>query len=483
MAALGHSAKLESGDYGYLDDPSPTGPEGSVLFWYREESERLLPEPTRRYLYGRPFQPEPRVPGRAVVLLDQAGRLVYFQADPVESLVSGDGDGSGEIDWQSAVGVMGIDPATLEEAPIGVSPVFADSQAAWLARDSAGEEVRLEAASAGGRVVYLAMTRPDEDWEEIAGERALYGERASWVGLVILLVAAVALPVAFLNLRRKRGDRRGARRLVLFVLGTLSAAWILRLGWVSHPMDDAAGVVVRYLGTLILHCGWLWVGYLALEPWVRRSWPQVLVAWSRLLDGRWRDPLVGHSVLLGILTGVSLSALGLLNYLIPRWRGLENPFTPPASGWLESSLSTPLLFSTALSTVPRAIYDGMVTLLILVLLQWLLRGRRLGSAAFIVVYSLLVTFTSGGDPLIVWLVVGLPNAALAVMLLVRFGLVAYVSARFAFYLLFSVPLTTNADLWYSRGAFFAAGMIVVVGAVALWAVLSAPATRMVRRSG
>src|SRR5206468_2586371 len=50
--------------------------------------------------------------------------------------------------------------------------------------------------------------------------------------------------------------------------------------------------------------------YLALEPYVRRRMPELLIGWTRLLDGRWRDPRVGRDVLVGALAG-SIMALGL----------------------------------------------------------------------------------------------------------------------------------------------------------------------------
>jgi uncharacterized membrane protein YjjB (DUF3815 family) len=51
-----------------------------------------------------------------------------------------------------------------------------------------------------------------------------------------------------------------------------------------------------------------WFFYLALEPYARRLWPTMLVAWTRLLSGRMRDPLVGKSILVGTVCG-SLMAL------------------------------------------------------------------------------------------------------------------------------------------------------------------------------
>jgi hypothetical protein len=41
------------------------------------------------------------------------------------------------------------------------------------------------------------------------------------------------------------------------------------------------------------------IWYLALVPAVRRRWPWVMAGWNRLLECRWRDPLVGRDVLIG----------------------------------------------------------------------------------------------------------------------------------------------------------------------------------------
>ena len=56
--------------------------------------------------------------------------------------------------------------------------------------------------------------------------------------------------------------------------------------------------------------------YVALEPFVRRRWPVILVGWSRLLAGNYQDPLVGRDFLIGCVFGV-LTAL--LHYLQVAW--------------------------------------------------------------------------------------------------------------------------------------------------------------------
>lgn len=71
---------------------------------------------------------------------------------------------------------------------------------------------------------------------------------------------------------------------------------------------------------------------LALEPLARRSWPQALVSWTRLLRGRLVDPLVGRDILVGVLCGMAVSLFGQVGRLAgdtaaarwPAWPGLLN---------------------------------------------------------------------------------------------------------------------------------------------------------------
>ena len=63
----------------------------------------------------------------------------------------------------------------------------------------------------------------------------------------------------------------------------------------------------------------LWMLYLALEPYVRKRWPETIISWTRVLAGRFRDPLVGRDILLGCLLGVAMRALADA----PRWLGVR----------------------------------------------------------------------------------------------------------------------------------------------------------------
>src|SRR5262249_49563192 len=77
----------------------------------------------------------------------------------------------------------------------------------------------------------------------------------------------------------------------------------------SHvPTFWEVGRLVMGLGKAAYTAGLMWVLYLALEPLVRRRWPQVIISWSRLLAGRFRDAEVGAHVLIGTAVGVGSHA-------------------------------------------------------------------------------------------------------------------------------------------------------------------------------
>ena len=56
----------------------------------------------------------------------------------------------------------------------------------------------------------------------------------------------------------------------------------------------------------LLNGALLWVLYLALEPALRARWPHSIVAWNRILSGKWNDSQVASHILIGCATGCSL---------------------------------------------------------------------------------------------------------------------------------------------------------------------------------
>ena len=157
---------------------------------------------------------------------------------------------------------------------------------------------------------------------------------------------------------------------------TCIGSWALTADHV--PRFAEVGQLIEAVSFSLFFCGLVWVCYIALEPHVRRLWPDLIVSWTRLLSGRFRDPLVGRAILVG----------GVLNTGVILWVALSQL----AHGWLGSPLSAPrwnglhLLASVRLSvgayleillgSVLFPVGLLFVLLLLRVLLRRQLRGRR-----------------------------------------------------------------------------------------------------------
>src|SRR5262249_32253395 len=118
------------------------------------------------------------------------------------------------------------------------------------------------------------------------------------------------------NLRSGRSDRRGAVRLAATIGGLTLLMWVFggyhvrspAEGWVFlEAFNNAAGTGVLY-----------WILYVALEPFARRRWLEMLFSGQRGLSGRWRDPLGGRDALSGAVVGTFAGLLlGPACVLIP----------------------------------------------------------------------------------------------------------------------------------------------------------------------
>src|SRR5208282_4180247 len=113
--------------------------------------------------------------------------------------------------------------------------------------------------------------------------------RAGDVAARILAAIALLLPIfasVFLarwNFVRGKGDRKGAMRLAVLIFTLHMALWLFQ----AHLSSTGNFLYLLFLaiGTALLWGGAVWVLYLAIEPYVRRYWPQGLISWTRVLAG------------------------------------------------------------------------------------------------------------------------------------------------------------------------------------------------------
>jgi serine/threonine-protein kinase len=422
-----------------------------MYFWYRQGPERLVqrltPNDTNGWsMPGRvmPNEPPLREPGMTCVFLDLGGRLIEFHAVPPHAAPAG--KAAAPPDWKPLLQAAGLDEAKLRPLrPRRVPPVFADARAAWEGAypDRPDLPLRVEAASFKGRPVYFHAAPPKLRERLYAkfvpeGSEVLFDLFYGALGLIALPMGGW---MAWRNWKAGRANPRGATRLVAFYLAVALLGWLLAARHVLAPGDEVA-LFAGMLGRALVEGVMLLLAYLALEPWVRRRSPWRLIAWSRLLEGGWRDPLVGRDVLLGVLGAGAAAAAARLLHAVPGWIGLpadlqtswDAPFTEGAADLL-------LTAQFALQIALRDFFFFFVLCLVC-RLDWLAAG-----IALVVWCSppLLV----GGEYAWLETLADVGFYGLGLVILFRFGFLAYVAYNFTDAVLKYMPLTTDPSAWYA----------------------------------
>jgi len=218
---------------------------------------------------------------------------------------------------------------------------------------------------------------------------------------------------------------------------------------------------LNFVSTAVFLGAFVWLAYIAIEPIARRKWPELLFSWSRLISGRFRDPLVGRDVLAGILIGASMMLLVEAASATPNWVDLAGmtPIPPSRATMLSAAGAASRLFFMSFN----APLNGLGILTILVLSQVLLRRRWLAVG---LTSLLLVVLNLSGENYAVEIPTGVVWSALFLFAAVRFGVLAFTVALFVAGLLVTAPLTLDLSRWYApRGVFFVA----LILALAVWA--------------
>ena len=404
-----------------LERPSP------VRFWYRESPAPLTP--TNDLGTAGQVDPPLRVPGMLRIQLDPDGTLQELLAvppDAPDATLSWP-----EPDWRPLLAAAKADAATLAAAaPMWPPPVPTDVRRAWTHGND-----HIEAAAFRGRIVWFSVVPAWRGALDATSAPTLaIAERIrALIGMVGVVVGVL---LARRNLRLGRSDSRGATRLaaVYFTAGVI--AGLLQFNSVSgsfrHMFNTLA--VQLFYGTLV------WVFYVALEPYVRRLWPDTLTAWSRVLEGRFRDPLVGRHILIGAMAGILFTAVFMLPDIATVWLG--RPPAAPGSGAFTALRGVRFLVAGYLTTVQMALFIPFVLLLLILVLRVILRRPAVAYAVLIGLTVLL-----GPKQTIPEVVTSFLLISLLLAVLTRLGVLALVVA-IGFSTWAHVPLTTDANSWF-----------------------------------
>lgn len=477
-ADTAHGYSINSSYVGWIarNDPSPgrweqlkAGRPAGSTFWYRESPRSLSPyNGVGNIWWGDP--PE-TVSGMAAVSTDTLGRLRQLSVVPPQVEATEDGDepaaaGSGPADWAPLFAAAELDPdAFREAAPSWTPPVYADHRAAWTGAfpELPGTEISIEAASRDGRPVYFEIVGP---WTRAVRMQAFNPGIGPIIGqaiFVVFFISVVASGVimARRNVRLGRGDRQGAFRIGVYLFtGTL----VMEMVQASHVADvgDEFNMITRLAGLALFTAGFVWLLYLAIEPLVRRSWPEGIISWTRLLAGKLRDPLVGRDILAGSVAGAALMVLDRLYHVVPGWLGAVSPIPH-----YESRISL-LGAGQALARLYETHLNNILFAMLLMFFFYLgaIRGRNLvGAGIFFTIYGIMDTLFRG-EPWMSGIILSAFNALIVTVVYYRFGLL---SATVALMLEgYRVPITLDPGVWYAGQVLMPLLVLIALSAYGAW---------------
>ena len=436
-----------------------------LSYWYRQSPDDMVASDFHDNLLTpgilQQTDPATTTSGMINLELDPQGRLTYFQAIPPQKL---DADKSSNqqiaasYDWNILFNAASLDLAKFQPAqPAWNSLASSDARMAWTGVwPGTTRPLRVEAASFQGKPVFFRLIG---DWTKpgrmVSTEKKTFSGKAQRITFILLTVFGLG-GAAFLarrNYLRGRGDREGALRLAIVMFLLEMGLFVCR----SHfaTIGDAIGLTILAISTALFLAGAMWVLYMAIEPWVRRQWPKSLISWTRLLAGSWRDPVVGRDILLGV-------ALGVVWILVFQIRAipLMHMGESPGVASTDALLGGRIALGGWLRQWPQSIQTTLVFFLVFFGLKVLLRKEWIAAIVFIAIFA--VPPGLGGSHIMIELPAMILVYSIALLIVIRFGLVPLVVAIFTINMMAGVPFSTDLSTWYMTTSILALLSLLVI---------------------
>jgi serine/threonine-protein kinase len=432
----------------------------ALALWYRESDRGMSPFNE----FGSITWTNPPVDqsGMIAVRVDPSGRLLALRAVP-PTFAAAKGPWP-EPDWSALFTASGL---KIDEWQAS-DPLWTPAQPNDLRRAWTRETMRVEAASMHGRPVWYLVV---PEWRKPADAPTGNSNAAGFIGGLMAIVIAVSILVggavlARRNLRLDRSDKRGAQRLATVYLGLGAAIELLRLSGVP---DGWFFTFTNNLAVQLFYSALVWIFYLAIEPYVRRFWPETLVAWGRVLDGRFRDPMVGRHILIGALAGLGMTLVQQSPNLA-RVFGLA-PDTPVV-GNLDAVASFPVRLAQFFGIVQDSFFIPVALLLAVLVFRMIFRRPWLAYGVLLVLPTIAIVLARGANQgfsieLVAFVGLFLATSLLILVTLTRFGLFAML-VMICFSYWNGLVLTTNASSWIFPGSVMTIAMFAAIAAYGAW---------------
>lgn len=342
-----------------------------------------------------------------------------------------------EFHWRGSPGPMLPRSAkgrlTADDPPLTVPGM------AHVVLTPAGELLHRKSVAADGSVI----TFPTNVASDSSSETNL-SSRFAYITYFLLLVATLAAGgwLARRNLRAGRVDRKAAMRVAVWVF---SCRMFYGLLVAHHPLsiEQEFALLQMVIALSVMLALQVWVAYAALEPVVRRTSPHSIITWTRFVQGRFRDPIVGRDLIIGVLAGIAIRfADQLRNYL---------PTVIPSLSAVPSQLAVGALAGVKIAighvflSQGSAVFYAFFALFLLVLLRRFFRRAWLPPLLWLVLTT--AAWNRWDDPRLDIPIIAL-QMVIVLALLVRAGLLAATVAISTHVLTVYVPLTFDVSAFY-----------------------------------
>ena len=473
----------------------------AIEFWYRWSPDPLRPRGPTGVI--TPDDPPNSLAGMISLRLTPRGRLrdlavldrqTYWPVDTKTGLPVGvTGPPRPDIEWSTVFRQAGLDLRDFTDitpqspdnkrkstGPVDqrVPPVFADRRFTWegVYPESPDTAVRVEAATFAGRLVAFRTVETDLPLAQISHQPQTRAWSAYSIYLrtsIVIITLLGAAGLAWRNITSKRGDRPGATRTAIAIAAAVPLMFLLEA---STLRTDSTSGAFAFMGNLtwMLSLGvgaglGAWLMYIAVEPYVRRLWPQSIVSWTRLVHGRVFDPLVGQSLLVGALMGAASLPIIFVSRLAPRWMSL-----PPAAPYYSKRIETGMLdgprqaLGHMLESGLQGVQMAMLMLVGVVLVKMVVRKTWIAILIFGAAQSLAWTMNQPTLNDWSWPVFAITWSLLAAMMLawlgvlVRYGVLALIAGAAVFSALGTLPITFDFEKWYAGIGMMGLAIVIAV---------------------
>jgi hypothetical protein len=440
-------------------------PPFAIQFWYRQSPKSL-----QRTIAS--FEPIPNITqedfplkynGDSLVVLDSLGNLISIQIIPPKGMLSETVD---QPDWSPLFEAAGIDQEDFNKRQSNKTYLtYGNTRVAWIEKEpnQPDNPVRIEAAALGDKPVFWQLITPSVvsasniQVSPLAEKMSI----AAWyVGLVLIVIGGIFF--ARQNLRAGRGDRRSAARLAYCILGLQAVSWI----FIEHHVASSGemNLLIFAIGRGVVISGLVWLMYIALEPFVRRRWPDVLISWNRVLGGNFRDPLVSRDLLIGCVYGAFTGLVHYLRYPLTLFFN-EPQLRPSTGGLMDAAPGTFGLFrglhmfiGGGLSVASGITLACLGICFIFFLVRYLSR-RTWIAITVIMVWITLALFVQES---VISIIPILLSMGVFTFVYFRYGLLAITTGVIFLNFLVIFPITTQFSAWYSKFGLIGLALLLIV---------------------